>query len=216
MPCAGLTSWGGPGQAYLYGHGARGRANTDGVGGCGETPGTGVLGDRRPRAGVGGPTIAAQELGHNFGRRHATSGCDADEPGRQLPGAGWSFWMTGESTWRCARSTRSRPRATTTWVTAVGQDNTWTSVYTYLTLLRELPVAECAIRWRPAGGALPRRRRADARRRGHDLRRRFHPRARLLPGVSGRWDRGWPASRAVHGRSSSTLPAGSSTAATST
>lgn len=139
-------SWGGSGTAYLFGL-VPGEANTDGVGGCGEVPG-------RVASGITsggtrwGPVIAAQELGHNFGRRHATGGCNADNPDGSYPRAGgllddWGLDLVLRQPYPSDSSYDYMGYCG-------GEGNSWTSVYTYLALLRTLPVAAAG----PSGARL--------------------------------------------------------------
>ncbi|MGH2627630.1 MAG: hypothetical protein ACRDHY_13380, partial [Anaerolineales bacterium] len=127
----GAYTWGGSGTAYLFGL-VPGGARTDGVGGCGEVPG-------RVSSGITtggtrwGPVIAAQELGHNFGRRHATSGCNADNPDGSYPRAGgllddWGLDLV-------LRQPYARESSYDYMGYCGGEGNSWTSVYTYLALL---------------------------------------------------------------------------------
>ena len=132
----GVYAWGGRGTAYLYGMVPEG-VNTDGVGGCGERPG-------RVSSGIvtsgwrGGATIAAQELGHNFGRRHAP-GCSAGSPDGDYPLR--SSFIDEWGIDLALRQIYPRNASYDYMGYCGGAENTWTSVYTYLALLRGLPVA---------------------------------------------------------------------------
>ncbi|MBF8255889.1 MAG: hypothetical protein HW375_796, partial [Anaerolineales bacterium] len=130
-------SWSGRGTAYLFGL-VPGEANTDGIGGCGEVPG-------RIASGITtggtrwGPVISAQEFGHNFGRRHATACGDADNPDGGYPRPSgllddWGIDLVLRQLYPPSSSYDYMGYCG-------GADNTWTSVYTYLALLRGLPVA---------------------------------------------------------------------------
>ena len=132
----GVYVWGGRGTAYLYGMVPEG-VNTDGVGGCGERPGRVSSGIVTP-GWRGGATIAAQELGHNFGRRHAP-GCDAANADGDYPLRRSFVDEMGIDL--ALRQLYPRNASYDYMGYCGGAENTWTSVYTYLTLLRELPVA---------------------------------------------------------------------------
>ncbi|MEX2030728.1 MAG: Ig-like domain-containing protein [Anaerolineales bacterium] len=133
----GAYTWSGRGSAYLFGMVPEG-VDTDGIGGCGETPGRVASGIVTPgwRA---GPTIAAQELGHNFGRRHAAgcraTGNDDGYPRRRGLLDDWGIDLA-------LRQTYAPNNSFDYMGYCGGADDTWTSVYTYLALLRILPVAE--------------------------------------------------------------------------
>jgi hypothetical protein len=128
--------WSGRGQAYLYGL-VPGGANTGGVAGCGYIPGhiaSGVTtGGTR-----GGPVVAAQELGHNLGRTHATSACNADwvDAGYPRPNGLLDDWGIDV----VLRQLYPPDSSYDYMGYCGGEANTWTSVYTYLALLRGLPV----------------------------------------------------------------------------
>jgi len=130
-------SWSGRGTAYLFGL-VPGEANTDGIGGCGEIPGRVASGITT--AGTRwGPVISAQEFGHNFGRRHATSCGNADNPDGGYPRRNgllddWGVDLVLRQLYPPSSSYDYMGYCG-------GAENTWTSVYTYLALLRGLPVA---------------------------------------------------------------------------
>jgi hypothetical protein len=133
----GAYAWGGHERGYLYGMVPEG-VNTDGVGGCGETPGRVSSGIVTPGR-LEGATIAAQELGHNFGRAHATSCNNAGNPDEGYPMRRGHLDDWGID---LARRFPYAPSLSYDFMGYCGgQDNTWTSVYTYLALLRGLPVA---------------------------------------------------------------------------
>jgi Bacterial Ig domain len=134
----GAYTWRGPGTGYLFGL-VPGDADTAGIGGCGEVPG-------RIASGITtggtrwGPVIGAQELGHNFGRHHATRCGGADNPDSGYPVRNgilddWGIDLTLRQVY---------PRLTSYDYMGYcgGADNTWTSAYTYMALLRTLPVAQ--------------------------------------------------------------------------
>jgi hypothetical protein len=133
----GAYAWGGPGSAYLFGMVPEG-VPTDGVGGCGERPGhvaSGIVTPGRRQ----GAVIAAQELGHNFGRRHAP-GCGAANPDGGYPRRSalldeWGIDLA-------LRQIYPKDSSYDYMGYCGGQDDTWTSVYTYLTLHGALPVAD--------------------------------------------------------------------------
>jgi hypothetical protein len=122
-------------------------ANTDGVGGCGETPG-------RVASGIITPgwaeqvRIAGQELGHTFGRNHASAGCDAGNPDRSYPRRNGLLDDWGLDV--VARHPYPMNESYDYMSYCAGADNHWTSVYTYLALLGTLPVANVA----PSGAHL--------------------------------------------------------------
>jgi hypothetical protein len=133
----GAYAWGGRERGYLYGMVPEG-APTDNIGGCGETPGRVSSGIVTP-GWLGGATIAAQELGHNFGRRHATSCDNAGNPDEGYPVRRGNLDDWGID---LARRVPYAPSLSYDYMGYCGgADNTWTSVYTYLALLRGLPVA---------------------------------------------------------------------------
>jgi hypothetical protein len=133
----GVYTWGGSGRAYLYGLVPE-QANRGGVAGCGEMPGH-VASGRVSVESEWGPTVAAQELGHNFGRRHATSACDADgvDGSYPRPAGLLDDWGLDLGT----RKLYSRDTGYDYMGYCGATDNRWSSVYTYLALLRILPVA---------------------------------------------------------------------------
>ncbi len=133
----GAYAWGGRERGYLYGMVPEG-VPTDNIGGCGETPGRVSSGIVTP-GWLGGATIAAQELGHNFGRRHATSCDNAGNPDEGYPVRRGHLDDWGID---LARRVPYAPSLSYDYMGYCGgADNTWTSVYTYLALLRGLPVA---------------------------------------------------------------------------
>ena len=131
-------SWSGRGTAYLFGLVPNG-VDTGGVFGCGLVPG-------RVAAGIttgpsrSGPTIGAQELGHNFGRQHATDCGHAASPDLRYPRRNglldeWGFDVVLRQLYP--------PDSSYDYMGYCGNaNNIWTSAYTYLALLRTLPVAD--------------------------------------------------------------------------
>ena len=142
----GAYMWRGPGSASLFGMVPL-EANTDGVGGCGEVPG-------RVASGIVTPgwseevRIAAQELGHTFGRNHATGSCRAGNADDSYPRRRGLL-----DDWGTDLAARHMYPMNSTYDYmgyCAGSDNHWTSVYTYLALLGGLPAAQAA----PSGGHL--------------------------------------------------------------
>jgi hypothetical protein len=133
----GAYAWGGRERGYLYGMVPE-AAPTDNVGGCGEVPGRIASGIVTPDW-LGGARIAAQELGHNFGRRHATSCNNADNPDGDYPVRRGHLDDWGID---LVRRFPYAPSLSYDYMGYCGgADNTWTSVYTYLALMRILPLA---------------------------------------------------------------------------
>ena len=139
-------TWSGPGTGYLFGMVPEG-VNTDNVGGCGELPGRVASGIVTPGR-RGGAVIAAQEFGHNFGRHHATRCGNADNPDGSYPTRDGRLDELGLDL--VVRQPYPRVSSYDYMGYCGGEDNTWTSVYTYLALLGTLPVANVA----PSGAHL--------------------------------------------------------------
>jgi len=139
-------TWSGSGTGYLFGMVPEG-VNTDSVGGCGEIPGRVASGIVTPGR-RGGAVIAAQEFGHNFGRHHASRCGNADNPDGGFPTRDGRLDELGLDL--VVRQPYPRVSSYDYMGYCGGQDNTWTSVYTYLALLGTLPVANVA----PSGGHL--------------------------------------------------------------
>jgi hypothetical protein len=128
----------GPAGAYYLGL-VPPDANLGGVLGCGETPG-------RAAASITsggtrwGPIVAAQEVAHNFGRNHATAGCGAGNPDGAYPRPNGLL-----DDWGLDPALRQLypPASSYDYMGYCGDEgNTWTSAYTYLALMRSLPVAD--------------------------------------------------------------------------
>jgi hypothetical protein len=133
----GAYTWGGRGSAYLYGMVPEG-ADTDGIGGCGEIPGRVASGIIYPGS-RSSAIIGAQELGHNFGRAHAP-GCNAKNGDGGYPRPrglldDWGIDLALRQLYSPTDSFDYMGYCRT-------EETAWTSVYTYLALLRILPIAE--------------------------------------------------------------------------
>ena len=134
----GAYTWRGPGTGYLFGL-VPGDADTAGVLGCGEVPGH-VASGITSGGTRWGPVIGAQELGHNFGRHHATTCGGAASPDSGYPRRNgllddWGIDLTLRQLYP--------PSASYDYMGYCGNaDNTWTSAYTYMSLLGTLPVAQ--------------------------------------------------------------------------
>ncbi|HET7011785.1 MAG TPA: Ig-like domain-containing protein, partial [Anaerolineales bacterium] len=137
-------TWSGPGTGYLFGMVPE-EARRDGVAGCGELPGRVASGKVTPGRREGA-RVAAQEFGHNFGRRHATRCGRADNPDGSYPVRNGHLDDLGLDL--VLRQPYPRVSSYDYMGYCGGQDNTWTSVYTYLALLGSLPVADV-----PSSGA---------------------------------------------------------------
>lgn len=127
--------WSGPGEAHWYGM-VPGDTDTGAYAGCGERPGevaSGITTEDR-----GGGEVAAQEIGHNLGRRHAP-GCGAANSDGDFPRSGGLLDAWGLD---IGRSQLYSPSSSYDYMGYCGGEaNTWTSAYTYRILMRELDVA---------------------------------------------------------------------------
>jgi len=130
-------TWSGRGTAYQFGL-VPGTANTAGIIGCGEMGGR-IAASITSGGTRWGPIVGAQELGHNFGRLHATSCGDADNTD---PGYPRRDGLLDEWGIDLALRQLYPPASSYDYMGYCGgADNTWTSVHTYLALLGGLPVA---------------------------------------------------------------------------
>jgi len=132
--------WSGGGTPYYLGLVPNG-ANTGGVIGCGEMGGR-ISASITSGGTRWGPIVGAQELGHNFGRRHATTCGNADNPDPAYPRRDGLLDDMGFDT--AIRQLYPRDSSYDYMGYCGGPDNTWTSVHTYLSLLSILPRAEAA------------------------------------------------------------------------